>query len=98
MGAHAIEWNGTTLGEYSKISLQRYFCHWINSQANGASLLDYVSRFKQADLYDRMFFVWHTGNVSANAEAEGITLISPERLARMCLDAGLASWLREKVS
>ena len=70
----------------------------IKSQANAASLRDYAARFEQANLYDRMFFVWHTGNVAANGEADSITLIGPERLARMCLDAGLASWLREKVS
>lgn len=70
----------------------------IKSQANAASLRDYAARFEQADLYERMFFVWHTGTVPANGEADGITLIGPERLARMCLDAGLASWLREKVS
>jgi len=70
----------------------------IKSQANAASLLDFASRFEQADLYDRMFFVWHTGRVSANTEAEGVTLIGPERLSRMRLDAGLATWLRKKVS
>jgi hypothetical protein len=70
----------------------------IKSQANAASLQDYATRFEQADLYDRMFFVWHTGHVAEKDEADDITLIGPERLARMCLDAGLASWLREKVS
>lgn len=70
----------------------------IKAQASDASLRDYAARFEQADLYDRMFFVWHTGKISEGASAEGITLIGPERLARMCLDAGLASWLREKVS
>ena len=70
----------------------------IKSQADAASLRDYTARFDQADLYDRMFFVWHTGNIAADGEANGITLIGPERLARMCLEAGLPSWLREKVS
>jgi hypothetical protein len=70
----------------------------IKSQANAASLREYARRFEQADLYDRMFFVWHTGSVTTDEEASGVTLIGPERLARMCLDAGLASWLREKVS
>ena len=51
----------------------------IKSQANAASLLDYASRFEQADLYDRMFFVWHTGNVSAKAETDGITMIGPAK-------------------
>ncbi|MFC0190741.1 hypothetical protein [Aureimonas pseudogalii] len=70
----------------------------IKSQANAASLRDYVARFEQADLYDRMFFVWHTGNVPVDREPDGVSLIGPERLSQMCLDAGLASWLREKVS
>jgi hypothetical protein len=70
----------------------------IKSLASAASLQEYATRFEQADLYDRMFFVWHTGNVSEDGWADDITLIGPERLARMCLDAGLASWLREKVS
>lgn len=70
----------------------------IKSHANGADLLDYTSRFEQAALYDRMFFVWHTGSVPANTETDGLTIVGPERLAQMCLDAGLATWLREKVS
>jgi len=70
----------------------------IKSQANDASLRDYAVRFEQANLYDRMFFAWHTGKVTTDEEVSGITLIGPERLARMCLDAGLVSWLREKVS
>ena len=71
----------------------------IKSQADAVSLRDYVRRFEKANLYDRMFFVWHTSSIITDEdEANGITLIGPERLARMCLDAGLASWLREKVS
>jgi hypothetical protein len=44
-----------------------------------------------------MFFVWHTGDVTDN-DVEDITLVGPDRLARMVLDAGLSSWVREKVS
>ena len=70
----------------------------VKSQASNASLKDYRARFDQADLYDRMFFVWHTGTVTAEDDFDGITLVGPERLSRMVLDAGLSSWLREKVS
>ena len=70
----------------------------IKSQASNAGLRDYAARFDQADLYDRMFFVWHTGTIGTDKTSDTITLVGPERLARMVLDAGLSSWLREKVS
>jgi hypothetical protein len=70
----------------------------VKSQANNNSLQDYATRFEQADLYERMFFVWHSGTIAADAAFDCITLVGPERLSRMVLDAGLSSWLREKVS
>jgi len=70
----------------------------VKSQASNASLREYAARFDEAALYDRMFFVWHTGTISDGDSFDGITLVGPERLSRMVLDAGLASWLREKVS
>jgi hypothetical protein len=45
-----------------------------------------------------MFFVWHTGALSEAEGHEAVTLIGPDKLARMVVDAGLSSWLREKVS
>jgi hypothetical protein len=47
-----------------------------------------------------MFFVWHSGDVGdiADAENANVTLLGPEVLARMVFDAGLTSWLRDKVS
>ncbi|WP_034885546.1 hypothetical protein [Ensifer aridi] len=70
----------------------------VKSQASNASLQDYTERFDQAALYDRMFFVYHTGTINAGTASDSMTIVGPERLARMVLDAGLASWLREKVS
>lgn len=69
----------------------------VKSQANSASLKEYAQRFHQSEAYDRMFFVWHSGQPSGS-ESEAISLVGPERLAQMVLDAGLSSWLREKVS
>ncbi len=70
----------------------------VKSQATRASLDDYAGRLAEAEAYDRMFFVWHTGNIPENEGPEGVILLGPQRLARMVLDAGLSSWLREKVS
>lgn len=71
---------------------------WHIWKADNASLRDDAARFAEANLYERMFFVWHTGTITADEEAADITLIDSERLARLVLDAGLSSWLREKVS
>ncbi len=70
----------------------------VKSQATSADLKDYAERLAETEAYDRMFFVWHTGNIPENLAPEGVILLGPQRLARMVLDAGLSSWLREKVS
>lgn len=70
----------------------------VKSQATRAALDDYVGRLAEAEAYDRMFFVWHTGNIPENEGPDGVILLGPQRLARMVLDAGLSSWLREKIS
>lgn len=70
----------------------------VKSQADGAALKDYIARHSSTEAYDRMFFVWHTGSISETDDTEDVTLIGPTKLSRMVLDAGLSSWLREKVS
>lgn len=70
----------------------------VKSQATSAALNDYVARLGEADAYDRMFFVWHTGDISEESSPAGVILLGPRKLSRMVLDAGLSSWLREKVS
>lgn len=69
----------------------------VKSSAGKRDLKDYLERFKDAKAYDRMFFVWHSGAVG-ESEKSDVILIGPDRLARMVFDAGLTSWLREKVS
>ena len=69
----------------------------IKSSAGKRDLADYLERLKASVAYDRMFFVWHSGDVG-EVEASDVALIGPERLARMVFDAGLTSWLRAKVS
>lgn len=69
----------------------------IKSSAGKRDLADYLNRLKESVAYDRMFFVWHSGDVG-EVEDSNAVLIGPDRLARMVFDAGLTSWLREKVS
>jgi hypothetical protein len=69
----------------------------IKSSARKQDLDDYLERFKNSDAYDKMFFVWHSGDVGESDDTN-VVLIGPDRLARMVFDAGLTSWLREKVS
>jgi len=70
----------------------------VKSKATAAALNDYAERLAATEAYDRMFFVWHTGVLPEDDGPDNVILIGPERLSRMILDAGLASWLREKVS
>jgi len=69
----------------------------IKSAATKQDLAEYLNRLKDSQAYDRMFFVWHSGDVG-EAEAKNVELIGLDRLAKMVFDAGLTSWLREKVS
>lgn len=70
----------------------------VKSKATNTSLRDYLDRFADADLYDRMFFVWHTGDVGDFEGSNNVTLVNAERLSKMVIDSGLSSWLRNKVS
>ncbi len=68
----------------------------IKSEASNDNLERYVHELRGSSAYDRMFFVWHTGNVNAVQMDGKVTLVGPDRLARMVMDAGLSSWLRAK--
>jgi len=72
----------------------------IKSAASKAELTEYLGRLKETTHYEKMFFVWHTGEVGEVPEADkaNVLLIGPIPLARMALEAGLASWLQDKVS
>ena len=69
----------------------------VKSQASQKSFEEYRNRLLESPGYDRMFFVWHTGDVLPD-ETKSVRQVGPARLAKMVLDAGLSSWLREKVS
>lgn len=69
----------------------------VKSVANNASLAEYKAKFGNMPIYGRMFFVWHSGEVMDDGSSPNLTLIGPESLSRLVLDAGLSSWLREKI-
>ena len=58
---------------------------------------DYVSRFEARD-ETRLFYVYHSSKGDLATSAPGCTLIGPERLAGLALDAGLVTWLIEKAN
>jgi hypothetical protein len=69
----------------------------IKSFAAKGDLAVYLDRLTNSEAYDRMFFVWYSGDVGEVEETNAV-LIGPDRLARMVFDAGLTSWLLQKVS
>ena len=70
----------------------------VKSKTTSMELAEYVAKLgDRADLYSRMFYVYHSGAPSTPDDRR-ITLIGPEQLAALVVDAGLAGWLIEKVS
>lgn len=69
----------------------------IKSQTTPGEVLDYIGRLNESESYDLMFFVWHSGDVGEVAQ-DDVILVGPGKLAEMVMDAGLVSWLIEKVS
>jgi hypothetical protein len=77
----------------------------VKSSTNQAELDDYIARLEELGIYDRMFFVYHStekaegGAATAPTTNDGqVTVIGPEKLAEMVVDAGLVTWLTRKVS
>ncbi len=72
----------------------------IKSSTQKQDLAIYQERLLESALYARMFFVWHSGDISQIPESglKNVELIGPDRFSRLVFDAGLTSWLREKVS
>jgi hypothetical protein len=68
----------------------------IKSKTSSAELAEYVARLEEQGPYDRLFFVFHSGE--AETDDERVTVVGPEKLGELVLDAGLMSWLIRKVS
>jgi hypothetical protein len=69
----------------------------VKSKADSHELASYIAKFEDGD-WDRMFFVFHSGEPEAAGDDPRVTVIGPEKLAEMVVNAGLVGWLIQKVS
>lgn len=68
----------------------------VKSRTNSGELASYVAQLDSLGPYDRMFYVFHSG--TAATDDERVTVIGPERLAELVVEAGLSDWLLRKVA
>jgi hypothetical protein len=68
----------------------------VKSKTTSAELAKYVGELSEHGPYDRMFYVFHSGE--ASTDDERVTVVGPEKLAELVVEAGLANWLIRKVS
>lgn len=55
-----------------------------------------VSKPDELDLYDRMFYVYHSGEADTNDDR--VVVLNPDKFADLVLHAGLVNWLIRKAS
>lgn len=68
----------------------------VKSQTTSAELADYVGKLDELGSYDRMFYVYHSGE--ARTTDPRVIVNTPRRLSELVLDSGLVTWLIRKVS
>jgi len=68
----------------------------VKSRTTSAELAEYVGKLDQLGPYDRMFYVYHSGE--AETDDERVIVINAEKLAELVLNSGLVNWLIDKVS
>ncbi|MBC7929010.1 MAG: hypothetical protein H7Z38_00390 [Rubrivivax sp.] len=69
----------------------------VKSKTTSDELADYVAKIEDGP-YDRMFYVFHSGKAEMEKKDQRVTIIGPEQLADLVMEAGLVSWLIRKVS
>ena len=67
----------------------------VRSKTTSQELAEYVAAIDDSP-FNRMFYVFHSGE--AATDDERVTIIGPEQLADLVMDAGLVGWLIRKVS
>ena len=73
----------------------------VKAKATSAELAEYVRTFEELGFYKRMFFVFHSGEAELDddrVDDDRISVIGPDKLAELVVDAGLVDWLIQKVS
>lgn len=70
----------------------------IKSRTDNTQLQYYIDQLDlREDEKEKMFFVYHTAGEIQKPENEMVTLVGPQKLSEMVLDAGLFTWLLKKV-
>jgi len=67
----------------------------VKSKTIQAELDAYVEGKEASGHYDRMFYVYHSGDVQT--DDEHVTVIGPKELPTLVIDAGLVNWLIDRV-
>jgi hypothetical protein len=67
----------------------------VKSRTTSKQLDEYVDRIDQLGPYNRMFYVYHTGE--AKTDDERVIVWGPEKIAELVVNAGLVNWVMGKV-
>jgi hypothetical protein len=67
----------------------------VKSKTTSAELAKYADHLEEHGPFDRMFYAFHSGD--AKTDDERVTVLGPEKLAELAVEAGLADWLIRKV-
>ena len=68
----------------------------VKSETTLVELHSYITQLGDLSDFDRMFYVYHSGDISTDDER--VILIGPAKLAEMVMEAGLVNWVLRKVS
>jgi hypothetical protein len=67
----------------------------VKSRTSSHELAEYVSQLEEGGPHKRLFYAFHSGD--AVATDPRVSVLGPDRIADMTLDAGLMRWVMEKV-
>jgi hypothetical protein len=71
----------------------------VKSDTTQSEFAHYLKALHDLDQYDRLFFVYHScSGVPIASDDDRVTIIGPERVATMVVDAGLVNWVIDKVA
>lgn len=72
-------------------------CVQVKSKTSSKELASYIEQLDDFTSHSRMFFVFHTGKIDEPGD-ERVSIIGPQKLAELVVEAGLVGWLIEKTS
>lgn len=67
----------------------------VKSRTNSQELEEYVEQLNEAGPHHRLFYAFHSGEASTSDPR--VSILGPDRIADMTLDAGLMRWVMDKV-